>query len=169
MKKSRIVIITQSALIGAMYVALTWLSNAVGLASGAVQVRLSEALCILPYFMPSAVPGLLIGCLIANLTMGSVVWDIIFGSLATLVGAIIASKIKNKYLVPLPNVIANTIVVPIVVLLCYTDKSLWNISTYAITAIGVFAGEVVSSYILGLLLLFALDSKKGIFTNKFNK
>lgn len=165
MKNKKIAYLTTSALIAAMYVALTWISNVLGLASGAVQVRLGEALCILPFFLPSAVPGLFVGCIISNLTMGSVIWDIAFGSLATLVGGMIASKIKNKYLVPLPNIIANTIVVPIIVLLCYTDRSVWSVGTFLLTMLGVFAGEVISSGVLGVLLLISLESKRGIFNN----
>ncbi len=160
MKTGKIKYLTTSALISALYVALTFLCNLLGLASGAVQLRLSEALCVLPFFIPSAVPGLFIGCLIANLVTASALWDVIFGSLATLIGAFFASKIKNKWLVPIPTVIANTVVVPLVVLFCYTAKEAWSVQTYLITAVGVFAGEVISAYILGVVLLFALDKHK---------
>ncbi len=163
MKNQKIRYIARAALVAALYVALTHLSNALGLASGAIQVRLSEALCVLPFFMPSAMPGLFVGCIIANLTTGAVVWDILFGSLATLIGAFFASKLKNKYLIPIPTVIANTVIVPLIVLLCYTDKSLWTIPTYLFGVAGVFAGEIISAYIFGIILFSALNKHKNIF------
>ena len=163
MKNKKIQQITRAALIAALYVALTHLSNLFGLASGAVQLRLSEALCVLPFFMPSAIPGLFIGCIIANLTTRAVFLDVVFGSLATLIGAYLASKLKNKYLVPLPTVLANTVIVPFVVLFCYTSREAWGIGTYLITVLGVFAGEIISAYVLGIILLSALDKRKNIF------
>ena len=165
MKNKGALYLTQAALVGAMYFVLTWLSNFFGLASGAIQLRLSEALCVLPYFMPSATPGLFVGCLISNLSMGSVIWDTLFGSLATLIGAFVASKLKNKWLVPVPTVLANTVIVPFVVLFCYTP-GVKSVGVYATITAGVFAGEVLSAYVLGMLLLLALDKRKGIFTKK---
>ena len=163
MKNKKLKFITQAALIAALYVVLTHLSNVLGLASNAVQVRFSEALCVLPFFTPAAIPGLFIGCIIANLTMGSVVWDVIFGSIATLIGALVASKLKNKYLVPIPTVISNTVIVPFVILFCYTGKDLWTVQTYFLGVIGVFAGEIISAYVFGIMLLSALNKHKNIF------
>ena len=158
MKKSSIRNLTHSAIIGAMYVALTWLSNVLGLASGAIQLRLGEALCILPYFTPSAVWGLAIGCLISNITMGSTLLDIVVGTLATIIGAIGTRKIKNKYLCPIPPVLANTVLVPFVIIISYTKE--WNLYAYLTTTLGVFAGEVISIYVLGLILLLAIEKTK---------
>ena len=163
MKKSKVLYLTQAALVAALYVAFTWISNLAGLASGAVQVRISEALCILPVFMPSAIPGLAIGCLISNLTMGSEVLDVIFGALATLIGAVLTSKIKNKYLAPIPAVLSNAIIVPFVILYCYTAPEARNVQTYLLTTLGVFVGEVISAYILGVILFTALEKRKDIF------
>ena len=165
MKNKGALYLTQAALIGAMYFALTWMSNFFGLANGAVQLRLGEALCVLPYFMPSAVPGLFVGCLISNLSMGCVIWDTLFGSLATLIGAFVASKLKNKYLVPLPTVIANTVIVPFVVMYCYTP-GVKSFGVYATITASVFAGEILSAYVLGIILLLALNKHRGIFTKK---
>ena len=164
MKKSKVLYLTRAALIAAMYVVLTWLSNFFGLASGAIQLRLSEALCVLPFFMPSSVSGLFIGCIVSNLTMSANIFDIIFGSLATLIGAYLASKLKRKWLVPLPTVIANTIAVPLVIIFCYTPVD--SVGEYLTVALGVFAGEVLSAYVLGMVLLLALDKRKEIFTKK---
>lgn len=163
-RKNKALYLSQSALIAAMYFVLTWVSNFLGLASGAVQLRLSEALCILPYFMPSAVPGLFVGCLLSNLSMGSVVFDTVFGSVATLLGAYIASKIKVKWLVPLPTVIANTVIVPLVILFCYTEVRSFGV--YLTITLGVFIGEVISAYVFGLILIYSMDKRKGMFTKK---
>ena len=163
MRNQKIKSITRAALIAALYVVLTHLSNLLGLASGAVQVRFSEALCVLPFFLPSAIPGLFVGCIIANLTTGAVVWDVIFGSLATLIGAYFASKLKNKYLVPLPTVLSNTVIVPVVILFCYTARDAWTVQNYLIGVVGVFAGEVISAYVFGMALLSSLNKRKNFF------
>ena len=166
--KQKIHHMTEAAMIAALYVLLTYLSSALGLASGAVQLRLSEALCILPFFIPSTSVGLFIGCIISNLTMASAPLDIVFGSLATLIGAYIGSKMKSKWLVPIPTVISNTVIVPIVILVCYTARDTWSLGTYAITALGVFAGEVLSAYVLGMVLLLALQ-RRGLLNSNGEK
>lgn len=158
MKNKKILYITQAAVVAALYVALTFFSYLLGLDKLAVQVRFSEALCILPFFMPAAIPGLFIGCILSNLLFGAIVWDIIFGSIATLIGAFISSKIKNKWLVPLPTVVANTATVPPILVFAYKVEQ-----AYPLAVLGVFAGEVVSCYILGTLLLLALEKRKNIF------
>jgi uncharacterized membrane protein len=163
--KERLLSLTYGAIVGAIYVALTWISGALGLASGAVQLRLGEALCVLPFFIPSTSVGLFVGCIISNLTMANAPLDIIFGSLATLIGAYLGSKMKNKWLVPIPTVVANTVIVPIVILVCYTAKETWSLGTYTLTALGVFAGEVLSAYVLGMLLLLAIQ-KRNLFNSK---
>ena len=159
-KTNKILWITYSAIIAALYVALTWVSNIFGLASMAVQVRLSEALCVLSFFTPSATIGMFIGCLISNLTMGSLPLDIIFGSLATLIGTYFGTKMKNKYLVPLPTVVSNTLIIPPIILFCYTEKTARTLGLYALTALGVLIGEMVSAYLIGILLLLAMEKRK---------
>ena len=141
MNKARLLKLSYSAIIAALYVALTWISNVLGLASGAVQLRLGEALCALTFFIPGAPIGLFIGCIISNLTMACAPLDIVFGSLATLIGAY-------------------TVIVPVVILVCYTATDAWSFGTYALTALGVFAGEVLSAYVLGMLLLLAMSKHK---------
>lgn len=161
--REKILNLTYGAIIAALYVALSWVSEIFGLAHLVPQVRLSEALCVLAWFTPAAVPGLFIGCLIANLTMGCVIWDVIFGSLATLIGVYLGSKLKNRWLVPIPTVISNSVIVPIVIYYCYMDGTGWGV--YAFTALGVLAGEIVSAYAIGMVLLFAIESRK-LFKNK---
>ena len=148
--------IVQAAMIAALYVVLTILANALGLANYAIQVRFSEALTILPYFTPAAVPGLFIGCLISNILTGCAIPDIIFGSLATLVGAIFTYKLRrHKWLAPIPPIVANMIVVPLVLLYAYGIRPLW------FSFLTVTIGEVISCGVLGMLLLFALEKYKG--------
>ena len=88
MRNKKVLFITQGAVIAAIYVVLTYIVNLLGLTNGVIQVRLSEALTILPVFTPAAIPGLVVGCVISNILTGAVIWDVIFGSLATLIGAV---------------------------------------------------------------------------------
>ena len=117
MNNKKVVFLTQAAMIAALYVVLTFIANAFGLASGAIQVRLSEALTVLPFFTPAAIPGLYVGCMLANFLTGCCVLDIFVGSLATLIGALAAYTLRKwKWLVPLPNIIANALIVPFVLI-----------------------------------------------------
>lgn len=102
-KTNKIIFICQAAMIAALYVVITYAVNAFNLASGAIQVRVSEALTILPFFTPAAIPGLTIGCFIANFSTGAVILDVIFGTIATFLGALGTYALrKYKWLAPLP-------------------------------------------------------------------
>ena len=139
-------------MIAALYVVLTYLANALGLANYAIQVRFSEALTILPYFTPAAIPGLFIGCLLSNILTGCAIPDIIFGSLATLIGAVFTRKLrKYKWLAPVPPIVANALIVPFVLLYAYGIRPLW------LSFITVTIGEIISCGVLGMLLLFSLQ------------
>ena len=172
MRNTKVIFITQSAVIAALYVVLTLLANAFGLANYAIQVRFSEALTILPYFTPAAIPGLFIGCIISNTLTGCMLLDTVFGSLATLIGAIftyiIAHGLKKpadvgfystskvrKWLCPLPPIIANVLIVPQVLIHVY---HLEGTLPYFMLTVGI--GEVISCFILGMILLLALEPKK---------
>lgn len=145
----------RGALVAALYVVLTWLCALVGMSSGVIQVRLSEALCVLPAFTGAAVPGLFVGCLLANLLTGSALPDIIFGSLATLIGALGAYFLRRrKWLVPLPTVLANALIIPFVLRFAYGAEG--TIPYFMLT---VGAGEVISAYICGMLLYAALERR----------
>lgn len=149
--------LTQSGAIAAVYVLLTMLAAAMGLDSGAVQLRLSEALTILPVFTPAAVPGLFIGCLLSNLLAGGVIWDVIFGSLATLLGAIGTRLLrKNRWLACLPPILANVLIIPFVLTYAYGIPG--GIPWFMFT---VGMGEVLSCGLLGQLLWSTLDKHKG--------
>ncbi|MBR3943119.1 MAG: QueT transporter family protein, partial [Clostridia bacterium] len=141
--------ITHGAIIAALYVALTMLANLFGLASGAVQVRLSEMLTVLPAFTVAAVPGLTVGCVLANLVTGCALWDVVFGAVATLIGALFTRLIgkNNKFLATIPPILSNAIIIPFVLQMVYGVKDgFW----YLFATVGL--GEVISCGILGCLL-----------------
>ena len=150
--------LVHGAFIAALYIVLTYLANALGLANGAIQIRFSEALCILPAFTPAAIWGLFAGCLISNTLTGCVLIDILLGSLATLIGAIGTRLLrKHPLLMVLPPIIANMILVPPVLAYVYRfEGSLW----YFIATVGI--GEVISCAVLGLLLYKVLAKYKTV-------
>ena len=155
MKNKKVLFLTQAAMIAALYVVLTLLANALGLASQAIQVRFSEALTILPYFTPAAIPGLFVGCLIANTMTGCLPLDILFGSIATLLGALGTYCLQRfKWAAPVPPILANTIIVPFVLVYVYEAGPLSSLPFFFAT---VGAGEIISCGVLGMLLLFALQ------------
>lgn len=159
MRNQKILFITQAAMIAAIYIVLTYFINAFNLASGTIQIRISEALTVLPYFTPAAVPGLFIGCLLSNLLTGAMLPDIIFGSLATLLGALGSYALRNhKFLVTLPPVVANAVIIPFVLRYAYGLTYIIRGVDLSIPfqALTVGAGEVVSCCILGSLLIRAL-------------
>jgi len=165
MRNKKVTMITQGAIIAALYVVLTMIANAMGLSNYAIQVRFSEALCILPFFTVAAIPGLSVGCMIANIMTGALVWDVLFGSLATLIGAIGTYLLrKHKVFMFLPPVLANMIIVPFVLRYGYGFTWMfhdveWSIPYFALT-VGI--GEIISVCILGSVLLNALIPYKNV-------
>ena len=152
MKSKNAAFLTHAAAIAALYVVLTLLANTLGLANHAVQVRFSEALTILPFFTPAAIPGLFAGCLLSNLITGCAPMDLIFGSLATLAGAFGTYQLrKYKWLTPVPPIVANIIVVPLI--LSYVYQFEGSLLYFAVT-VGI--GEIISCGVLGMILLNAL-------------
>ena len=160
MKDKKVLFLTQAAMIAALYVVLTYIANAFGLANYAVQVRFSEALTILPYFTPAAIPGLFIGCLLSNILTGCALPDIIFGSFATLLGALGTYALRrHKWLAPVCPIAANTIIVPLVLIYGYGLLiEGWSVlQCFGYYCLTVGAGEVISCGILGMILLFSLQ------------
>lgn len=156
-QSSKVLFIAQAAMIAAIYVVLTLIGAS--FSYGEVQVRISEALTILPVFTPAAIPGVFLGCLISNILGGCILPDIIFGSLATLIGAVFTWMLRNrsKYLAPLPPIIANVIVVPFVLKYGYMVPLP---IPFMMLTVGI--GEVISCGVLGLILYTALNKYKGI-------
>lgn len=162
MKKT--IFLVQAAMIAAIYVVLTFIANAFGLANYAVQVRFSEALTILPYFTPAAIPGLFAGCIISNILTGCILPDIIFGSIATLIGALGTYFLRKwKWCAPIPPIISNVIIVPLVLIYGYglVIEGASTAYCYGFYALTVGAGEVISCGILGMILLITLDKYAG--------
>ncbi len=152
MKENKVLFITQAALIAAVYAVLCVAFAPISY--GEVQVRVAEALVILPYFTPAAIPGLFVGCLISNLIGGSIWLDVVFGSLATLLGAFGSYYLrKNKVLLLLPPIAANTVIVPFVLRYGYGIPLL-------MLSVGI--GEVIAVAVLGSILLNVLARYRGI-------
>lgn len=145
--------ITYAAIIAALYVALCYLTNLLGLASGAVQVRAAEALTVLPFFTPYAIIGLGIGCFVSNIVTGCLPWDIVFGTLATVIGAVgtYALRKKSPFLAAIPPIVANTAIIPFVLAEVYGETI-----PIPLLALSIFVGEFISCGVLGTSLLFAV-------------
>ncbi len=147
--------LTRAALIAALYVILTFVSQMFGLASGVIQIRLSETLTVLPLLYKEAIPGLWIGCIIANILTGCAPWDVIFGSLATLIGAMGTYYIgrKKPMLGPIFPIISNMVIVPLVLQAVYGVKE-----SFVFLAVTVGVGEVICCGLLGWQLYKALKN-----------
>jgi uncharacterized membrane protein len=155
MKNKKVLFLVQAAMIAAIYVVLTVLFAPFSF--GEIQVRIAEALTILPVFTPAAIPGLFVGCIIGNIFGGSILPDIIFGSLATLIGAYFTYLLRNqvKYLAPLPPILSNTLIVPLVLRYAYGI----NLPIpFLMITIGI--GELISCGILGMIVYAALEKYK---------
>lgn len=187
MNNRKVTYLVYAAMIAALYVVLTLLANALGIASGSIQVRFSEALTVLPFFTSAAIPGLYIGCLLANIVIGSALPDIVFGPIPTLLGAIgtwflgkayrrrspaagVSAAAEStagqtrfkkgrlyKWLSPVPPIIANTIIIPPVLKYAYGIVPVW----FSVITVGI--GEIISCGVFGLILLFALHKRSGHF------
>lgn len=150
----RVYFMVYAAAIAAIYVTLTLVFAPISF--GAVQFRISETLCILPFFTSAAVPGLAIGCLLSNLLCGAATMDVIFGSIATLIGAVGSWMIRrHKWAVCLPPIIANTLIIPWVLRYAYGAEDLiW----FSMITVGI--GEILAIGVLGNLLMRALEKSK---------
>jgi len=155
MKKSKTLSLCQAALVAALYVVLTYVARLFGLDSGVIQLRISEALCILPIFLPAAIPGLYVGCLVSNLLMGAVWMDVLIGPVATLIGALGTYALRrHAWLAPLPPVLANTLLIPPVLAFGYgAEQSI----PFLMLTVGI--GEILSVYVCGLLLYAAIRKR----------
>jgi len=156
MRQKRVILLTQSAMIAAVYVVLCLIFAPISYKE--VQIRVAEALTILPVFTPAAVPGLMIGCLISNVIGGAVVLDVVCGSLATLIGALGTWMLrkKNRFWAPLPPILANVLIVPWVLRYGYG-----LMLPVPVLMLGVGIGEVISCGVLGLFLHSALQKSSG--------
>ncbi len=143
--------LVQSAVIAAIYATLT--VAFAPFSYGLMQVRISEALTILPFFTPAAIPGLFVGVIISNIVGGYGMLDIVLGSLATLSAAFLTYKLKKDYLAPLPPVIINAVVIG--AMLAY----LLNVPVLVAMA-WVGLGQLIACYAIGYPLLKYLKKYK---------
>ncbi|MGI5970671.1 MAG: QueT transporter family protein [Oscillospiraceae bacterium] len=149
--------LASSAVLAALYASLT--VALAGISYGEVQFRIAEALCVLPFFLPETAWGLFVGCIIANIVGGNGLPDIVFGSLSTLLACFITSKIRIKWLAPLPPVLINAAAVgAMLAMLYYPAELFWE--SFGICALSVGFGEAVVCYGLGLPLILVLERTK---------
>ena len=161
--RKRLAYITEASAIAALYTVITIAIGPLG--SAAIQCRIPEAMCILAIFTPAAIPGMTIGCLISNIVTGCLWQDVLFGTLATLIGVIGARMLRHIWwLTPLPTVISNTLIVPFVLAYAYHAE---DGIPFLMLTVGI--GEVISAYVLGIALYFALrKNARYIFKNTQN-
>ena len=150
--------LAHAAIIAALYVVVTMLFAPISFGTSGIDVRISEMLTILPFFTPAAIPGVFVGCLLANILGGGIIWDVILGSLATLIGAWGCYMLRhNRWLAPLPTVLANTVIIPPLLRYGYGV----NLPLPAL-AFSVCAGEIIGAYILGQFLITVLSPKREV-------
>ncbi|MDD3253655.1 MAG: QueT transporter family protein [Lachnospiraceae bacterium] len=152
--------LTYAAAIAAIYVVLTLALAPISF--GPIQFRVSEALCILPFFTPAAIPGVFLGCLLSNLLAGAATLDVVFGSIATLIGAIGSYALRgNKWLVCVPPIVSNTIIIPWVLRIAYGSADL---IPFMMLTVGI--GEILAIGVLGNLLRAMLERYSGVIFRK---
>ena len=154
--------LTCAAIVGAAYAVLSIFGSIFGITYGPIQCRFSEALCVLPFLLPETAWGLGVGCLIANLLSPYGILDVVVGSAATLLAALLTARCKKKWLAPLPPVLRSKGLVGIVDTDCQAGTSATFWPAYAFNALTVGAGELVACYGLGLLLLWRLEKSKAL-------
>ena len=161
MRNKNAAFLTQAAMIAAIYVVLTYVFAPISF--GEIQVRIAEALTILPLFTPAAVPGLFIGCLVGNIIGGALLPDIVFGSIATLIGAFFTYKLRNtgKWTAPIPPIVSNIVIVPLVLRYGYGINL-----PIPFMMLTVGAGEFISAGVIGMILLGALSKYKNVLFHK---
>ncbi len=159
-KNSSVILMIYGGVIAALYILLTFIFQPISF--GPIQVRVAEVLCVLPMFTPAAVPGLFVGCFIGNFLGGAPFYDVLFGSLATLIGAMGSLYLrKYKLGVILPPILANTIIVPWVLRFVYGETA---IIPYLMLTVGI--GEVIAVGILGSLFIVVLKKYEHIIFKK---
>ncbi|MCR5331960.1 MAG: QueT transporter family protein [Lachnospiraceae bacterium] len=163
-QRSKALFIAQAGIIAAIYAVLCIVLAPISYS--VFQVRVAEALCILPYFTPAAIPGLTIGCLVANI-YGSSIFDIIFGTIATLIGAVGSYALRRyKYLVPIPPIIANTIIIPFVIKYASIDpvtgESVVIPDSIPFLMMTIAVGEIIAVGLLGIIFMLALEKSSKI-------
>ncbi|MBO5324282.1 MAG: QueT transporter family protein [Oscillospiraceae bacterium] len=153
MKKMTVRDLTISAVLAGVYAALTLFLPMPQYAG--IQLRVAEALCVLPFFYPVATPGLFVGCVIANL-FSPFVLDVVFGSAATLLACLWTGRLRSRWLAPLPPVVCNAVVVGGEIALAQGGFGAGFWAAFAFNAFNVGVGELLACGVLGSVLLSAL-------------
>lgn len=162
-QSKKILFMSQSAMIAALYVTLVFVFQPISFSG--IQCRIAEMLTILPFFTPAAVPGLTIGCLLANIFGGADILDIVFGTLATGMASYVSYILrKNKWLVPIPPILFNTLIIPFVLRFAYMETT-----PLPLLALSIFIGQLLSCGVLGMFLLLSLEKYKLPFIKIKNK
>jgi len=149
--------LVQAALIGAIYAVVTIAFAPISY--GQIQIRISEALTILPFFTPAAIPGLFVGCILANIYGGQGMIDIVFGSMATLMAAFLSYKMPKRWMVPIPPIVVNGIVVGFILNYLYQLP-------LVITMGWVALGQIIACYGLGYPLMLVLEKYRTVLFKK---
>ena len=152
--------LTLAAAVGALYVILGYFGSAFNLTFGVVQCRFAEALTVLPFLNPVTGWGLFVGCIVTNLLSPYGPLDMIFGSLATLIAAILTARCRHKWLAPLPPVLLNAVIIGGVIAFQEVGFTAGFMTAFAYHALTIGAGQVLACYGLGMLLLTACGNMK---------
>ncbi len=156
MKQRKTQFLTEAAVIAAIYTVLVLIFQSISY--GPIQFRIAEVLTILPYFTPAAIPGVTIGCFLSAIFTGAYVLDMIFGSLATLIAALLSYSLRRyKYLVPIPPIVVNALVIPWVLKAAYGEAQ-----PVPLMMLSIGASELIAVGIIGMVLLFALERVRHI-------
>ena len=164
MNKKKTVFVVQSAVIAALYAGLTYAASMLNLAYGSIQFRFSEALTILAAISPAAIPGLTVGCFLGNITSPYGIIDIICGTLATFIAAILSFKTRNLKIKGLPllsaffPVIANAVIVGIEITVFMPEG--FKFQAFLINALQIAMGQLLMCYGLGLPLYKVIKNTK---------
>ncbi len=150
------ILVARAGLVAALYTVLAYISSP--LTFSGFQFRLSEALTVLPVFFPEAIAGLFVGCIVSNLVTGAVFFDILFGSVATLLGALGAYWLRKLpspllWLTAVPAIISNSLIIPPILVMFYGSTD-----AYWFLTLTVFVGEAVTAGGVGTILLYQLKS-----------
>jgi uncharacterized membrane protein len=154
MKNKKTLFLTEAAMIAAIYTVLVLIFQPISF--GPVQFRIAEMLTVLPFFTPAAIPGVSIGCFLSAVLTAADILDMIFGSLATLIAAILSYKLRRyKYLIPVPPIVVNAMIIPWVLKYAYFEEK-----SVPFMVLTVGAGQLIVVGIIGMSFLLLLEKLK---------
>ena len=162
MKRKKTLFLTEAAMIAAIYTVLVLAFQPISF--GPIQFRIAEILTVFPYFTPAAIPGVSVGCFLSAVLTGADILDMIFGSLATLIAAILSYKLRRfKYLVPVPPIVVNALIIPWVLKYAYFAEE-----SVPFMMLTVGGGQLIVVGLIGLPVLLIMEKLKLPIFNKYN-